>query len=580
MVISVLFLVLVLLFCFGLPYEGTYSWTFFNVGLIPSCWAAGAGLGEMGAHLTDDEASAGWNADVNSDDSGVDIEEDRLSGWEMHWSSEYERHFYFHPGTGESSWEMPLADAAQGVCGRGGDSNTCQLGEIANVSLVSGLWEFVFSGSGAEANAGEATFDYRFNEVVDGVFTGSSMPRGQAVWTTRIRGTIEGYHVNWSETSLKLTSDVAAAIDKSGVLMTGSSVSPDGGKHFFAAKKLRQDGAGPWQALVPGDQAEVQKALLATVAKDGQRVELTKGQRGTLLDVEAGTGRWRLSFESVGVCWIDAANLYKLGKVWVRWHGSAVENITAARFCALLGDAHADDMQRKPETFNGWTSEATLTIPFPYAVRPSHGRGLGLFTRVRIAAGAVVHTDRPDFYLRLPEGLLDLAEDVAAACSARVVRRLTTWCVLDWTSFGDGILCELDDGRYVNDRNEDEEANVATCPHDPYSTCATQVIEAGEELVEDYLADELDDSISQDMTAALQEAAEDHSYLSSGGAGCSAILDKVFSDASESKEGASFAATLASANGVGDASKRSDSVIQAVASLSVRRVGRADLGMC
>ena len=31
---------------------------------------------------------------------------------------------------------------------------------------------------------------------------------------------------------------------------------------------------------------------------------------------------------------------------------------------------------------------------------------------------------------------------------------------------GDGVLCEIDDGRYVNDVNPDEMPNVGTCLHD------------------------------------------------------------------------------------------------------------------
>jgi len=176
------------------------------------------------------------------------------------------------------------------------------------------------------------------------------------------------------------------------------------------------------------------------------------------------------------------------------WQAEEVPNLTAALLCSLFRDANTDLKRRKVAGYTGWVRpNGSAAIPVPYAVMPSQGRGLGLFLLEAVARGTVVHRNLPEQYVRLPSKPAPGIVAAVAGCSVNSGRKVTQWCVEDDTHNGDGLLCEIDDGRYVNDRNPGEVSNIGTCPFNRHWTCATRDIAAGKELLEDYTADGLDD---------------------------------------------------------------------------------------
>merc|ERR1711879_733892 len=71
---------------------------------------------------------------------------------------------------------------------------------------------------------------------------------------------------------------------------------------------------------------------------------------------------------------------------------------------------------------------------------------------------------------------------VSKDCSLEAVRHLLEWCVADSTQAGDGILCQVDDGRYMNSARK---PSLQMCPTQR-AMCAKRTIRAGDELTEDY----------------------------------------------------------------------------------------------
>eukprot|EP00929_Paragymnodinium_shiwhaense_P096866 TRINITY_DN5859_c0_g1_i1.p1 TRINITY_DN5859_c0_g1~~TRINITY_DN5859_c0_g1_i1.p1 ORF type:complete len:270 (+),score=49.62 TRINITY_DN5859_c0_g1_i1:64-873(+) len=194
----------------------------------------------------------------------------------------------------------------------------------------------------------------------------------------------------------------------------------------------------------------------------------------------------------------------------VRWKYWEVNNATATNLCWLMEDVRKDGDFRKKK---GWQRTATPAIPYAYAVKRSKGRGLGLFTREMIKKGAVLHKNLPEYYVRLP---LEPAGDVAAFVAGRykTIENLIKWCIMDNSELRDGVLCELDDGRYVNDVNENEVGNAGNCLENEHWTCATRDIMPGEEILENYTEDGVvneDDYEAEQATyqALLELAGED-----------------------------------------------------------------------
>mmetsp|Transcript_81849 Transcript_81849/g.228024 ORF Transcript_81849/g.228024 Transcript_81849/m.228024 type:complete len:315 (-) Transcript_81849:41-985(-) len=210
----------------------------------------------------------------------------------------------------------------------------------------------------------------------------------------------------------------------------------------------------------------------------------------------------------------ERSHLLQAARGSIPWASNDQVNVTSQLLCGMLADARADMVQRRDAGFRGWEKpNGTVTIPVPYAVNFSKGRGLGIFVLVDVPRGTVVHVDLPSFYVRIPV-YVDLpleVQRVARACSQKVYDKfIRDWCSLgSWLQGGgDAAICEIDDGRYMNENNLDEEANVGTCHDDEHRTCAIRDIAAGEELLEDYAADGL---------LALQEGSVRMSSL--GGSG-------------------------------------------------------------
>ena len=68
-----------------------------------------------------------------------------------------------------------------------------------------------------------------------------------------------------------------------------------------------------------------------------------------------------------------------------------------------------------------------------------------------------------------------------------------------------GIVCELDDPHFVNDGGA-HKTNIGPCEDGNY-VCALRNIDAGEELLEDYRGEELDDAKSDELEEAIEDAA-------------------------------------------------------------------------
>merc|ERR1712232_1389735 len=94
-----------------------------------------------------------------------------------------------------------------------------------------------------------------------------------------------------------------------------------------------------------------------------------------------------------------------------------VETLTFEALCAIYEDIDMDQKRKGIEKFPGWRGGPTEAIPIKYEVKPSPGRGFGLFAAQDIKRGEIVHKNLPSNYIRIP--VTDLAEEVKALMRGR-----------------------------------------------------------------------------------------------------------------------------------------------------------------
>eukprot|EP00927_Polykrikos_kofoidii_P075373 TRINITY_DN71549_c0_g1_i1.p1 TRINITY_DN71549_c0_g1~~TRINITY_DN71549_c0_g1_i1.p1 ORF type:complete len:258 (+),score=11.96 TRINITY_DN71549_c0_g1_i1:64-837(+) len=182
---------------------------------------------------------------------------------------------------------------------------------------------------------------------------------------------------------------------------------------------------------------------------------------------------------------------------------SALTKFSPHTFCGYFADVRSDSELRQNRDFAGWAGSQP-TIPVPYEIRFSKQRGLGVFVTRTVRQGAVVHVELPKWYIRMDQSSMQAAVNLSRGCPWQTLEHMLDWCYdLDGEN---AMMCEYDDGRYFNDRDWGERANVATCRHQPAMTCATKEIKAGQELVEDYVADMGATVIRDQYYEALQVA--------------------------------------------------------------------------
>merc|ERR1712176_845894 len=104
-------------------------------------------------------------------------------------------------------------------------------------------------------------------------------------------------------------------------------------------------------------------------------------------------------------------------------------------------------------------------------------------------------------------------------CSKEVVEKFADWCMLETTQGADGIMCSLEDGRYFNMPNESSGVgvNMRTCLDHQQATCASRNILAGEELVQSYELDDLDD---EESTVLLDKLIDNSAHVPAGSGQC------------------------------------------------------------
>eukprot|EP00929_Paragymnodinium_shiwhaense_P043991 TRINITY_DN22573_c0_g1_i1.p1 TRINITY_DN22573_c0_g1~~TRINITY_DN22573_c0_g1_i1.p1 ORF type:complete len:291 (+),score=46.41 TRINITY_DN22573_c0_g1_i1:46-918(+) len=174
---------------------------------------------------------------------------------------------------------------------------------------------------------------------------------------------------------------------------------------------------------------------------------------------------------------------------WARWRTNDIANATASHFCSLYTDAWADLARRDLPGFAGWQGKSP-TFKVPYEVRMAPGKGLGIFATKAIKKGTLVYLDDPETHIRVPKHSVQAGAEMAESCSAQVVDKALQWCFVDSSRAGDGLLCQVDDGRYMN---SDEDATLEMCSK-TRGMCAARNLRPGEELTEDYEGNLIDDA--------------------------------------------------------------------------------------
>jgi hypothetical protein len=181
-------------------------------------------------------------------------------------------------------------------------------------------------------------------------------------------------------------------------------------------------------------------------------------------------------------------------------------------------DAACDDLRRRRKPhfigFNG----TGKTFHVRYRIAPAGHKGLGAFAAESVKYGTKVYGDfwKPAIkhYLHVvPDSMFEVAKSVASKYPKDVVKHLMQWCEGNFLTREGGILCELDDEHFVN---SDSKPNIAPCSwrddtdDGKDGLCAVRDIAVGEELLEDYNAEGLDDDDSDHFANALIKKAGSH----------------------------------------------------------------------
>jgi len=183
----------------------------------------------------------------------------------------------------------------------------------------------------------------------------------------------------------------------------------------------------------------------------------------------------------------------------------------------MLVAAQADLERRRAPDFIGFTGNGS-TFEVPYRINFAGKKGLGAFATEPILQSKPVYgrwkkQEVQHFLHVIPYSMINVAKSVAHSFPKDVVAQLLQWCESNWLTVDDrvapnllerGLLCEMDDEHFVN---HDDNPNIAPCPNLQQGLCALRDIAAGEELLEDYNRELLDDSESDIFGNNIKRAA-------------------------------------------------------------------------
>lgn len=126
-------------------------------------------------------------------------------------------------------------------------------------------------------------------------------------------------------------------------------------------------------------------------------------------------------------------------------------------------------------------------IPFPYEVRQVADGMMGLFTKKRLAQGAVTWQFNPKDHIAIFEQDLPILRDVLRKKHPMVGLWLTRWTYA-WPDYcNDCMLFEMDDSRYTNDGGSSESNEVSDSTG--YFMISKKAVPAGSEILDNYEED-------------------------------------------------------------------------------------------
>lgn len=138
-------------------------------------------------------------------------------------------------------------------------------------------------------------------------------------------------------------------------------------------------------------------------------------------------------------------------------------------------------------------------------------KGLGLFAAENIKKHQPVYGDwnRTVVWRRMiviPYTSLQSAKLAANNFPKQIVSQLFQWCEDNWLTGTQGLLCEMDDQHYVN---HSPKPNLEQCPFLTHfnGMCAARNIAVGEELLEDYNSELLDNERSDSFISEVLASA-------------------------------------------------------------------------
>eukprot|EP00931_Biecheleriopsis_adriatica_P008978 TRINITY_DN110099_c0_g1_i1.p1 TRINITY_DN110099_c0_g1~~TRINITY_DN110099_c0_g1_i1.p1 ORF type:complete len:289 (+),score=43.61 TRINITY_DN110099_c0_g1_i1:100-966(+) len=193
--------------------------------------------------------------------------------------------------------------------------------------------------------------------------------------------------------------------------------------------------------------------------------------------------------------------LIQQGGQWSQAHQAS-----ESQLCDMFRAAARDLVQRSKPDFTGWTSSGSPVLRVPYRIGPAGNKGLGLFAVSNILKGQAIYDGGPlaatmKYWLVLPQNSFHLIHKVAAGFSKDVVTKLMDWCEHDFST-DRGLICEMGDEHYIN---SDTHPNIEPCD---VGYCALRDIEPGEELLENYEDEGLDDRQSMTLIQSIIDSAE------------------------------------------------------------------------
>jgi hypothetical protein len=162
------------------------------------------------------------------------------------------------------------------------------------------------------------------------------------------------------------------------------------------------------------------------------------------------------------------------------------------------------DLQKRQKKDPVWTCSSHV-LKIPCEIRSAGHKGMGLFATSRIPAGSIVYNGGPNkettsLWLVLPRADIEYRKRLVSGLSKPIVRKFLDWCEDDFLTHR-GLLCELGDEHYIN---SDPDPNIGPCRGD---MCALRDIQPGEELLENYAAEELDNEESDGLADVIMESA-------------------------------------------------------------------------